>query len=220
MHLSADERRRIDRCVADCEARTGAQVVTAVVGKSDNYPEIPWKAFALGVSLAALLRLAFDLAYPDWLTGYGTLSGVVLILGAGAALALGTIRWHALARLFLHGTRAETEVMQNAQALFLRHQAFATPLRNGVLILVSIFERRVVILPDVGLRAHLGDGDLQPAIAKMTPLLAAGNAGDALCQGVGAVEALLLARGVRATGKEGVGLPDATIEEGGGDARA
>ena len=219
MHLNADERRRIDRCVADCEARTGAQVVTAVVGKSDNYPEIPWKAFALGVSLTALVRLALDVAHPDWLTGYGTLSGVVLILGAGAALALGTIRWHVLARIFLHGTRAETEVMQNAQALFLRHEAFATPLRNGVLILVSIFERRVVIFPDVGLRAHLGDEDLQPAIAKMTPLLAADNVGEALCQGVRAVEALLVARGVRATGNEGGGLPDATIEEGGSDAR-
>jgi len=89
-----------------------------------------------------------------------------------------------------------------------------------VLILVSIFERQVVILPDIGLRAHLGDADLQPAIAKMTPLLAAGAVGEALCQGVGAVEALLLARGVRASGGESGGLPDATIELGGTDARA
>ena len=107
--------------------RTGAQVVTAIVGKSDDYPEIPWRAFALGVSVTALGQLLFDLARPDGLTGYGLLAGSVLILGVGAALALLTIRWHAFARIFLNGPRAEAEVMQHAQVLFLRHEAFATP---------------------------------------------------------------------------------------------
>lgn len=219
MHLNTEERRRIDQCVAAFEAQTGAQVVTAVVGKSDNYPEIPWKAFALGASLTALARLLLDLARPDWLSGYGTLFDAVLILGVGAALSLLTIRLHALARLFLHGARAETEVMQHAQALFLRRDVFATPLRNGVLILVSIFERRVVILPDTGLRAQIGDLALHPIIARMTPLLAEGRVCDALCRGVAEVEALLAAGGLHATGTEGAGLPDTVIEESGDDAR-
>lgn len=220
MRLNAEERRRIDQCVAAFEAHTGTQVVTAVVGKSDNYPEVPWKAFALGASVTALARLWLDLARPDWLSGYGALLDAVLILGVGAALALLTIRLHAFARLFLHGARAEAEVMQHAQALFLRHDVFATPMRNGVLILVSIFERRVVILPDTGLRAQIGDLALHPIIGSMTPLLAKGRVCDALCRGVAEVEALLAASGLRATGTEGAGLPDAVIEEGGGNARA
>lgn len=220
MHLSTEERRRIDQSVAAFEAHTGAQVVTAVVGKSDNYPEIPWKAFALGASITALVGLLLDQARPDWLSGYGTLFDAVLILGVGAALALVTIRWHGFARMFLHGARAETEVMQQARVLFLRHEVFGTPMRNGVLILVSIFERRVVILPDTGLHGQIGDAELHPVIARMTPLLAEGKVCDALCGGVTEVEALLVAKGFRATGNQGAGLPDAVIQESGGDARA
>jgi putative membrane protein len=220
MHLSTEERRRIDQCVAAFETHTGAQVVTAVVGQSDNYPEIPWKAFALGASVTALLRLLLDLARPDWLTGYGTLFDAVLILGVGATLALVTIRLHAFARMFLHGTRAETAVIQHARLLFLRHEVFATPMRNGVLILVSTFERRVVILPDTGLHAQIGDAELHPIIDRMTTLLAEGKVCDALCRGVTAVEALLAGMGFHATGNEGAGLPDAVIEVSGDDARA
>ena len=35
---------------ARVEARTGAQLVTAIVARSDAYVELPWKAFALGAA--------------------------------------------------------------------------------------------------------------------------------------------------------------------------
>lgn len=220
MQLSAEERLRVEQCVVAFEAQTGAQVVTAVVGKSDNYPEIPWQAFALGASVTALLLLMLDLARPDWVTGYRTLFDAVLILGAGVSLALITVRWHALARMFLHDMRAETEVMEHARLLFLRHEVFATPLRNGVLILVSIFERRVIILPDTGLQARITDAELRPVIARMTPLLADKNECEALCGCVIEVQALLLASGFRASGVDGAGLPNTVIEESGDDGQA
>ena len=52
--LNAAEREAIDARVAAIEAATGAEVVTAVIGKADAYPELPWTAFAAGASLAAL----------------------------------------------------------------------------------------------------------------------------------------------------------------------
>jgi len=219
MHLTTEERRRVDECVAAFEAATGAQVVTAVAAKSDNYPEIPWKAFALGASLAALARVIVELARPDWHTGYATLIDAVAILGAGAALALLSIRVHGLARLFLPGARAEAEARQHARDLFLRHEIFGTPARTGVMILVSLFERRVVILPDIGFQAELGEHGLEPVVAGMLPLLAAGRTADALCHGVTAVGALLAARGLHADGNEGAGLPNAVLEEDGDHAR-
>ncbi len=89
-----------------------------------------------------------------------------------------------------------------------------------MLILVSIFERRVVILPDTGLHAQIGGGGLQPVIGTMTALLAEGSVCDALCGGIAGVEALLAAREIHATGNEGAGLPDAVIEESGDDAHS
>ena len=44
----------IERRVAEFEARTGVEIVAAVERRSDLYPEVPWRAFALGASLASL----------------------------------------------------------------------------------------------------------------------------------------------------------------------
>ena len=44
MPLSASERKAIDAATAEIEARTGVQVVTAIIGKADHYVELPWIA--------------------------------------------------------------------------------------------------------------------------------------------------------------------------------
>ena len=54
MDFSAADEKRIQTAAEQLEARTGVEVLAMVVGKSDHYPELPWKAFGLGASLAAL----------------------------------------------------------------------------------------------------------------------------------------------------------------------
>jgi hypothetical protein len=66
MYLTRAEADAIGSRTAELEARTGTQVVTAVIGKADHYGELPWKAFALGAALAALAVVAFDWLHPDW----------------------------------------------------------------------------------------------------------------------------------------------------------
>ena len=95
-------------------------------------------------------------------------------------------------------------------------------IRNAVLILVSLFERRVVILPDRGVAASLPARELRRVIGAMVPLLRDGRACDALCLGVEAVGKLLPAHPQPGPlggphpnplpAGEGV-IPDAVIEE-------
>jgi putative membrane protein len=218
MRLTEQERHRIDERIRAFEARTGAQIVTAVVDRCDLYPEIPWKAFALGASVAALFRVLADILRPDWLTSHAALFDALTVLACGALLAAWTMAQPSVARLFLHGARAATEVMDHAWALFLRRELFATPQRNAVLILVSRFERRVAIVLDTRVRSRVADAELSGIIAKMMPALAASRAADALCEGVADVEALLVAKGFAADGTQANTLPDDVIEEGGPNA--
>src|SRR5687767_10895581 len=48
MPVSEKEQQQINSLVARFEAATGIQAVAAVVAKADAYPEIPWKAYAIG----------------------------------------------------------------------------------------------------------------------------------------------------------------------------
>lgn len=184
MHLTEAERKEISERAARLEARTGVQVVAAAVGRCDAYPEIPWKAFALAASLSGFASLVW---HPD-----AVLTGLT-ILFMGAAAALAAVFIPPFARLFVGRTRCEAEARQYAAEFFLSHELSRTQRRNAVLLLVGVFERSVVILPDSGLRS--ASAELQDIIARMTPQLAAGRIAPALRDGLDALEALLAARG-------------------------
>ncbi len=198
--LNNDERIRLDRRIADAEKRTGAQIVLAVIERSDTYSELPWKAFALGASLAGLSVSVLDLLRPGWTSGIAALIAVVLLLAAGAASALLCVYVPRFARLFLDAHRAEVEVRQYAESFFLSREVFATRRRTGVLLLVSLFERQVVVLPDTGLGQRLSQEALQRIITRMTIALASGQVARALEDGLSSLEEVLT---VTAPGESG-----------------
>jgi len=138
--LSDQERRHFDQRIAVAEKRTGAQIVLAVIERSDSYAELPWKAFALGVSMTGLMVSILNLARPEWSSGTAALLAVVTTLAAGAACALLTVYLKGFARWFLSDHRADVEVRQYAESLFLSRELFGTRPRTGILLLVRLFE--------------------------------------------------------------------------------
>jgi putative membrane protein len=211
--LSRTEADAIKALITALEARTGVQVVTAVIGKADAYVELPWKAFALGAALAGLGVVIADWLRPDWLTAYAALLHALAILGAAAASALAAIFVPAYARLFLRATRRDSEVRHYAESLFLRRELFKTQSRTGILLLVSVFERKVEILADAGLHGRVGEPDWRTVIARMTPHLAAERPAEALQQGLERLEELLVAKGLHGAPALKNELADRPIEE-------
>ena len=215
MPLTEQERTLIASRVAALEARTGAQVVTAVIGKSDSYPEAPWKAFALGAATAALACVAWQIGVGDWPADTDRTGHVLVILGSGAFLALLAVLYLPFARWFVDRTRREVEVTQFAQSLFFRRGLDRTRGRTGILLLVSLFERRVVILADEGFDGRVGAPDWGAVTRRVSLLLRHRATVVALRAGLEAIEALLLERGFASHGAQDE-LPDAVFQERGG----
>ncbi len=209
--LSDQERTQLDQRIADAEKRTGAQVVLAVIGRSDNFAELPWKAFALGAAFAGPAAALVALLRPVWTQGLATLLVVVATLGAGALCALVCIARPSFARFFLDPHRAEVEVRQYAQSLFLERELFATRSRTGVLLLVSMFERQVVLLPDRGLEKRLSRDASQAIVGRMKSALAAGQVVRALGDGLAGLEDALGTAAAGAPREDE--LPDTIVEE-------
>jgi putative membrane protein len=114
------------------------------------------------------------------------------------------------ARVFMDAHRAELEVRQYAQSLFLSRELFATRERRGVLLLVSMFERQVVLLPDAGLGRRLSREALQNIVARMTAALKRGQMARALENGLAALGENLAAASGEARENE---LPNIIVEE-------
>jgi uncharacterized membrane protein len=211
--LSKTEIDALDLQIARVQATTGVRLVAAEIGKADTYEELPWKAFTLGISLAALAVVGADVLRPQWAASHPTILSVAIILATGALAALLAISVPAFGRLFLHGARCELEVGQYAQALFLRRELFKTPHRDAVLVLVSRFERRVHILPDTGLSGTVREAEWQAVIERMKPALRQARTADALQVGLAAVEELLVRTGHKGGTGADNGPPEPLIEE-------
>ena len=209
--LTEQVRTQLDQRVATVEKQTGAQIVLAVIERSDVYAELPWKAFALGAAVAGLGAVLFNLLLPMWNSSFAVIFSVVAILATGAACALLCIAFPRFGRFFLDAHRAEVEVRQYAQSLFLSREVFATRGRTGLLLLVSMFERQVVLLPDTGIARRLSRDALHDIVARMTSTLAAGQVGSALENGLLGLEESLAATTVG--GPLENELPNGIVEE-------
>ena len=196
--VSADEAAAIERRVAAFEASTGVEIVAAVERRSDSYPEVPWRAFALGTALASLAVLVGHALRAEWTTPGALLAQAVAVLGAGAVAALAASFVPSFGRLFIRDGRMAEEVGQRAQVVFLAREMFATPGRDAILVLVSLFERHVVVVPDTAWRDRVSPAEWSAVVERMAPPLAQGRLAQAFDAGLAALEALLAAKGMAA----------------------
>lgn len=196
--LGDADKAAIEARVAALEQALGIEVVTVVTARSDAYPQIVWRAFALGTAFAALAVTLVDLAQPAWVASALVLTSVVAVLGTGALCALATLYVPAFARRLLHEDEARAEVRQYAHDQFLARELFATPGRTALLVVVSMFERRVVVLPDKGLRAQASAAQWDRVVERMTREFRAGTTGGAVLAGLDAIGELLAGKVVAA----------------------
>lgn len=189
--LTHEERSRLDRLVVEAEKRAGAQIVLAVVERSDHYPELPWKAFALGASLGGGAVLAVNLMSPLPSPSLTALLAIVMMLSTGAGLALLCVFVPDFARLFLQTHRADVEARQYADSLFLSREMFAARDRRAVLLMISLFERRIVVLPDAGLAQTLNRTATAAVIREMRVSLRTGQTARALEAGLKKLEEII-----------------------------
>jgi putative membrane protein len=217
MYFNNDQTNKLNDHIRKIEQRTGIELVAAVVGKCDSYPEIPWKAFALSVAFSTLVHVVQAVVRPDWTATWSVQRALMLILGVGMAIALLSVLWPAFGRLFLSRVRTETEIDQYARAFFLERELFHTRARTGILLLVSLFERRVVIIPDSGVAGRLEQKALQTVIHQMTPHLRSRDRFQALVRGLSALEEELLKSGFKPGQKIENELADELIQQKGED---
>ncbi len=193
--FNVEQRVKLDQRIADAEKRTGAQIVLAIIERADAYPELPWKAFALGASISGIFVFGMNILWPLTSAMTAALLAIVMILAAGAGFALLCVLSPDFARLFLATHRAQEETRQYAESLFISKQMFATGKRKAVLLLVSIFERQIYVLPDTGLAQKLNQEATDNIIKHMRPYLIAGKTARALDAGLKKLAEIIAADG-------------------------
>ena len=142
--FSDEAKRAAALLVKRVEAQTSAEVVVAVRKRSGHYGVL---AYHFGAGLAALVVLYLVLAPEVYSVGAIALDGLLaLVLGVLVAANLDTVL-----RAMSRSATLDRNVHGAARAAFFDLGISRTSGRNGILVYVSLFERRCVVLPDIGL---------------------------------------------------------------------
>jgi putative membrane protein len=146
--ISNNDRDQIKELIIEGEKKTSSEMVPMIVRTSDNYPAAHFRG-AIIVSFIFSLALYFsplsiiNPIYFIWIQIPGLLLGYFL----------GNIPF--FTRLLITKQEIEYEVTQRAIEAFFEHNLHTTKKHNGVLIFISILERKIKIITDVGVKSAI-----------------------------------------------------------------
>jgi putative membrane protein len=184
LELTAEERERIRLAVQTAERRTKAEIVPMIVARSGLYREVRhWVGLGLAL-LAITLMLTIESYWLPW--GWHASNAAWLLLSTlvayGCGVWLGTL-WPVI-RLCTSAERARHKVKLRAARAFSQHAVSQTQERTGVLIMLSILERQIYVLPDRSLDGLASIDQWAQVVHVAVEQLQGGDIVSGLCQGI------------------------------------
>lgn len=173
--FTPEEQERIRRGVEAAESSTSGEIATMVVAHSDSYREAGTLASVLGAASAALLVAIASGHVTIW-----SYLPVVMILYLPVHWLVSVVP--AFKRPFIATARLNEAVKERAVRAFYEKRLYRTRHETGILIFISIFERKVWILGDSGINAKIPAESWLELVRMLTSGLKEGRACDALCE--------------------------------------
>lgn len=181
--LSAEERKEIDAAVKAAEKETAGEIVCMVVSSSYHYPVANILG---GASIALPTALLLTPAIGGlWWAGTQNLWLFLGIFGVMFAVFFTMVDNVArLKRWFISRREIEEEVEEAAMTNFFHHGLYRTRDATGILLFVSVFERKVWILADQGINEKVPAGQWDALVAEITQGIRDKRPGRAICAAI------------------------------------
>lgn len=146
--ISNKDKAIIKKLIKDAEKKSDSEMVPMIVLRSDNYPAAHFRAaiivsflFSLGLYFSPLSII--NPIYFLWIQIPGLLLGYYLA------------NIPAITRLLITKQEIENEVTQRAIEAFFEHNLHTAQQHNGVLIFISLLEKKIKIITDIGVKKKI-----------------------------------------------------------------
>ena len=181
--LTESERLRIMETVKAAETLTSGEIVPMIVSSTYHYPMANVLGGALFGFLLALI-LTPIIGRQLWL---GT-SNMWVFIGL---FVVSFVVFHAmvkrsawLKRVFISKAEMEAEVNEAAVTSFYREGLYRTRDETGILIFISVFERKVCVLADKGINSKVHEGQWNEIVAMIIEGIKKKRQADAICEAI------------------------------------
>lgn len=191
MRLSDQEKARITEAVRAAERKTSAEIVPMLVARSALYRDAQHRS---GLTLALLVLTGLLMGEPLWLPwGWHAANAAWLIVATLLAYLLGT--WVGtiapVIRAITASDRLRDKVRLRAERAFAQHGISQTRERTGVLLMVSLLERHVYVLPDQGIGSRVQAAQWDDVVKTVIAKLKANDIAGGFCAGIERCGAIL-----------------------------
>ena len=180
-----EKKERIRRAVETAEARTSGEIATMIVDQSDRYHEAEVLG---GVLVAGLVALIISIAVhyvvilshlPLDMTIWSYVPLVFLLYFPARSLF---VRFPHLKLPFVDRKRLMHAVRERAVRAFFEKRLYKTRDENGILIVISMLERKVWILGDRGIDRKVSHETWNAMAREISAGIGGGHACEALCR--------------------------------------
>lgn len=188
--LTEAEQKRISALVQQMEQQTSGEIVPMVVSASHSYPTaMITGATVLALPLALLLMPVISAFF--WLGSQNVWIFIALFMALYGLFYVLMHRFVWLKRLFLSSNQVEAEVQEAVIASFFTERLYKTKDANGILIFISVLERKVWVLADAGINARIDPGQWQSIIDLITRGIKEKRQCEAICNAIVQIGELL-----------------------------
>ena len=211
--LTERDRARISEAVRAAEQQTRAEIVPMIVGRSGLYRDARYRC-GLALALVVLTgMLMWESVWMPW--GRHEANAIWLLVATVAAYGvgawLGTIA--PVIRAVTSTERLRHKVRFRAERAFAQHAIARTSERTGVLLMVSLLERQVYLLPDRGIASQVTAAQWETVVAAVVSRLRAHDIAGGLCAGIEQCGVLLAQACPAQAGGNPNELPDRLVQE-------
>lgn len=174
---------RIANAVRAAESKTSGEIVPYFVRQSDSYRIARWRGGVTFAAIAMLVSLTAQMTSRSWFSmSLLEFSGIIVGTFLLGLVLVPMIPW--FRRLLCGHALMDHRVSQRASSAFLSEEVFKTRERTGILIYLSFFERRVIVLGDAGINAKVAESDWQGIVHTIVKGIKQGRTADGLVDAI------------------------------------
>jgi putative membrane protein len=184
-----------------------------IVPSSALYREAGYRTGLILALLALALLLTIEIYWLPWGWHAGNAGWLLLAVVSAYGLGQWLGRVPRVIRLVTSRERMAHKVTLRAEQAFYKHGLHNTKGGTGILILVSLLERRVHVLADKGLNDRVPAGTWDGLVNGIIDGIRTGQATDAICAAIAKCGSLLAQVSPVGSGDNPNELPDTLIQE-------
>lgn len=188
--LTQEEQDKVTQAVKEAELQTSGEIVPMIVSCSYDYPRAILLA-ALFYTLLSAYALAHVISSYLWVDFLHIHYFFLLFIPLFFLFFLLVSNYRPLARMFISKDEIAIEVEEEATKSFFTERLYETRENNGILLFISVFEKKAWILADSGINDRIEQADWQKIVDTLTEEIRRNNRAEGICNAISHIGTIL-----------------------------